>query len=117
MKKERIKQLARTRRKARVQIKGTAGRPRLSVFRSLKNVSAQLIDDTVGQTLVSASTKDIKADKKMAKTEIATEIGKILAEKAKAKGIKKIVFDKGAYRYHGRIKALADGAREGGLEF
>ncbi|MBU1179486.1 50S ribosomal protein L18 [Patescibacteria group bacterium] len=117
MNKQKLKQSARIRRKARTQVRGTAERPRLSVFRSLKNISAQLIDDAVGKTVVAVLIKDIKVDKKMTKTETANEIGKILAEKAKSKGIKKIVFDKGAYKYHGRIKALADGAREGGLEF
>ena len=116
MNKQKKKNLQTLRRKARVHIKGTTERPRLSVFRSLKGIYAQVIDDGNGKTLVSASAKDIK-DKKINKTESAKEIGKILAEKSAAKKITKVVFDKGAYKYHGRIKALADGAREGGLKF
>lgn len=106
----------RLRRKKRVHIYGTFSRPRLSVFRSLKGIYAQIIDDDKGNTLVSALMRDIK-NKKINKMEAAKEIGKILAERAVAKKITKVVFDKGAYKYHGRIKALADGAREGGLKF
>jgi len=116
MNKQKIKQEQRLRRKSRVNVKGTAVCPRLSVFRSLKSISAQLIDDTTDKTLVFASDKGIK-DKKLNKTELAQEVGKLLADKAQKKDIKKVVFDKGNYRYHGRIKALADGAREGGLIF
>ena len=116
MNKQKLKQSARIRRRARVQIKGTKERPRLSVFRSLKNISAQLIDDTTGKTLVSATVKDTKS-KKGTKAEIANEVGRVLAVKALEKGIKKVVFDKRSYKFHGRLKALADGAREGGLEF
>jgi large subunit ribosomal protein L18 len=100
----------------RKHLVGTAERPRLSVFRSLKHLSAQIIDDATGQTLVAASTleKDLKvgANKDGAKT-----VGAKLAERAKAKGVTKVVFDRGGYRYHGCVKSLADGAREGGLEF
>ncbi|MFA5133453.1 MAG: 50S ribosomal protein L18 [Patescibacteria group bacterium] len=103
------------RRKARVRVAATSERPRLSVFRSLKEIYAQIIDNGKGATLVSVSTKEIK-DKKN-KTESAQDAGKLLAEKAIAKGIKKVVFDRSSYQYHGRVKALADGAREGGLEF
>ncbi|MFC1612382.1 50S ribosomal protein L18 [Patescibacteria group bacterium] len=106
----------RLRRKARVNVKGTKERPRLSVSRSLKYISAQLIDDDSGKTLVFASSKELGAVKG-SKTKAAEEVGKLLAEKAKNKKITKIIFDKGSYRYHGRIKALADGAREGGLKF
>ncbi len=99
---------------------GTAAEPRLSVFRSLKGMVAQLIDDSAGKTLCYASSKEVKekkADDKSHKVAVSYLLGKILAEKAKAKGISKVKFDRGGYRYHGRIKALADGAREGGLVF
>ena len=95
-------------------------RYRLSVFRSLNNIYAQIIDDNKGTTLLSASTLDKKVKSKLKNTgnkEAAIEIGKILAEKAKKKGIKKVVFDKGSYLYHGRVKSLADSARKEGLEF
>ncbi len=111
------------RRKARVRkaIRERAyGRPRLSVFRSSKQIYAQIIDDENGQTLVSASSIE-KSNRESLKTganiEAAKVVGKLLAERAAAKGVKEVVFDRGAYMYHGRVKALADGAREGGLEF
>ena len=113
MNKQKVKQSQKLRRKKRVKVKGTALMPRLSVFRSLKNIFAQLIDDDTKKTLVAANSKGIKVNK----TEAAKEVGKILAKKAIEAGIKKIVFDKGSYRFHGRIKALADAARENGLEF
>ena len=113
---------ARKRRHMRVRrkVSGTAARPRLNVFRSLKNVNVQVIDDQAGHTLVSASTmetdlQEVLADKP--KVEQAKEIGKIVAERAKAAGIEQVVFDRGGYRYHGRVKAVADGSREGGLVF
>ena len=96
------------------------GRIRLSIFRSLNNIYAQIIDDNKGTTILSSSTLDKKVKSKFKNTgnkEAASEIGKILAEKAKEKGIKKVIFDRGKYLYHGRIKALADGARKGGLDF
>lgn len=99
---------------------GTATEPRLSVFRSLKGVVAQLIDDEAGKTLCFADSKEIKEKKvegKSHKVGVSYLVGKLLAEKAKAKGIAKAKFDRGGYRYHGRVKALADGAREGGLIF
>jgi len=111
------------RRKARVrkQVRAAAnGRPRLSVFRSSKQIYAQIIDDANGVTLVAASTieKDIKSKLKTgADTEAATTIGKLIAERALAAGVKAVVFDRGQYIYHGRVKALAEGAREGGLDF
>jgi large subunit ribosomal protein L18 len=109
------------RRKFRVRskINGTGIRPRLSVFRSNKFVSAQIIDDEKGLTIVSMSDKSLGKLGELGKDGIgrAKELGKLLAEKAKIKKIKKIVFDKGGYKYHGKIKAIADGAREGGLEF
>jgi len=114
---------ARQRRRWRVRKKivGTAGRPRLSVYRSLKGIYAQLIDDHQGRTLVSASnlSPEIKSklDGKETKVEIGKRVGFLLAKKANQMGVKKVVFDRGGYLYHGRIKALAEGAREGGMEF
>ena len=111
------------RRKARVRkaIRERAyGRPRLSVFRSSKQIYAQIIDDEKGETLVSASSiekSNRESLKTGANTEAAKVVGKLIAERAAAKGVKEVVFDRGAYMYHGRVKALADGAREGGLQF
>ena len=117
-----IRTRARRRRHMRVRrkVSGTAARPRLNVFRSLKNISAQVIDDQAGHTLVSASTmeadlQEILADK--LKVEQAKEIGKLVAARAKAAGIEQVVFDRGGYRYHGRVKAVADGSRQAGLVF
>lgn len=102
----------------RQRIKGTAQRPRVAVFRSLKHISAQVIDDAAGHTLVSASSSEKKAGVGSGGNVAgAKEIGKLLAQRAKEKGIVKVVFDRGGYAYHGRIKALADAAREAGLEF
>jgi large subunit ribosomal protein L18 len=118
-----IKRQKRTRRKIRVRakIKGTAQRPRLSVFRSNKHIYLQLIDDEKNKTLVSMSDilpkRGKKSRTKTAKTKAALEAGKNLAELAKKKKITGVVFDRGGYAYHGRIKAAADGAREGGLKF
>ena len=109
-------QKERRKTKVRAKIKGTAKRPRLSVFRSNKAIYAQLIDDEQGKTLVAASEKEIK-EKDKAKAEKARLVGEILAKKAIKKKIKEAVFDKGPYHYHGRVKALAEGAREGGLKF
>jgi large subunit ribosomal protein L18 len=107
-------------RRVRRKVTGTVSRPRLCVFRSLNHVRAQLIDDSVGQTLVSMSTLDAqvrdKSDEK-GKGKKAEVVGTLLAEKALDKGIKKVVFDRGGYKYHGRIKALAEAARKAGLEF
>ena|SRR6185436_5055667 len=113
---------ARVRRHQRVRgtVSGTEARPRLNVFRSLTHIYAQVIDDSSGKTLVSASTVDAELKTQVAgkkKTEQAKLVGATLAERAKAKGVKAVVFDRGGYKYHGRVKALADGAREGGLEF
>ena len=111
------------RRQARVRraVKaGANGRPRLSVFRSSKHIYAQVIDDAKGQTVASASSleKDMRESLKTgANVEAAKAVGKRLAERASAKGIKQVVFDRGGYLYHGRVKALADAAREGGLDF
>jgi len=106
------------RRKLRVRakIRGTKDRPRLSVFRSNKHIYAQLIDDDRGETLTAASDLELESISGT-KTEIACKVGKVLAEKALKLGVKKVVFDRGGYKYHGRVKALAEGARQGGLEF
>jgi large subunit ribosomal protein L18 len=108
------------RRSARVRTKlRMSGRPRLSVFRSNKNISAQIIDDVKGVTLVSASSLDEAGKKagKGANKDGASAVGKLIAQRALEKGLKDVVFDRGGYIYHGRIKALADAAREGGLNF
>src|SRR5687767_11871018 len=114
--------LARERRHSRVRkhVFGTTQRPRLNVFKSLSGIYAQVIDDIDGNTIVSASTidKDLREKVKgMKKIEQAKAIGKEVAERAKSKGVSSVVFDRGGFRYVGRIKALADGAREGGLQF
>jgi large subunit ribosomal protein L18 len=114
--------VARTRRHSRVRknLTGSVQRPRLNVFRSLSGIYAQVIDDQAGHTLASASTVDHdlrEQVKGLKKSEQAKLIGKTVAERAKSKGIESVVFDRGGYRYSGRIKALADGAREGGLQF
>jgi len=101
--------------KVRSTISGTDARPRLSVFRSNRGMFIQLIDDLAGQTLASASSLEIKT--KAAKIDLAKELGLLLAKKAKDLKITKVVFDRSSYKYHGRVKALAEGAREGGLEF
>ncbi len=108
----------RRRRRVRGKINGTAERPRLNVFRSLDHIYAQIIDDEAGHTLAAASSteKAVRAGKHK-KTEEAAAIGRLIAERAAAKQIKKVVFDRAGYRYHGRVKAVADGARAGGLEF
>jgi large subunit ribosomal protein L18 len=113
---------ARAQRHTRVrsQISGTTERPRLNVYRSLSDIYVQIIDDKAGSTLASASTIDNKLRSQLEglnKTEQARRVGKELAERAKEKGIRQVVFDRGGYRYMGRVKALADGAREAGLEF
>ena len=105
--------LARKRR-IRAQIRGTTERPRLTVHRSLLSIRAQIIDDSAGRTLCSASSKEVKAK---VTVEGAKKVGALIAKKAKDAGITTIVFDRNAYRYHGRIQALADAAREGGLKF
>jgi large subunit ribosomal protein L18 len=100
----------------REKMEGTAQRPRLNVYRSLNHIYAQVIDDATGTTLVSASSISSKI-KTGGNVAAAKEIGKLVAEKAQEKGIKKVVFDRGGYLYHGRVKALADAAREAGLDF
>lgn len=104
----------------RTKLREVSGRPRLSVFRSLSNISAQIIDDLRGHTLVAASSleKEVRSTTKgMRKTDVAKKIGALVAERAKRAGVAKVAFDRGAYKFHGRIKALADAAREAGLEF
>lgn len=112
------KNVARLRRHRRVRgkISGTAERPRLDVFRSSKHIYAQLIDDASGKTLAAASSLDKGFGDAGGNIEAATRVGKAIAEKALAAGIKTVVFDRGGFVYHGRVKALAEGAREGGLE-
>jgi len=114
--------IARVRRHVRVRknLTGTAERPRLNVYRSLSAIYAQVIDDEAGRTLLSASTVDRELREKLKglkKSEQAKLVGQMVAERAKNQGIEAVVFDRGGYRYIGRIKALADGAREGGLQF
>jgi len=116
-----LKRRIRRKKRVRKKVFGTPDRPRLSVYRSLKHIYAQIIDDTKGHTLVSCSTlspelrEEIKGKTK--NKEAAKKVGFLLAKKALENGIKKVVFDKGYFKYHGRVKALAEGAREGGLEF
>jgi large subunit ribosomal protein L18 len=100
--------------RVRNKISGTSERPRLVVFRSLKHIYAQLVDDTANRTIATVSDLNIEQGKK---SERAAEVGKQIAERAKTAGITRVVFDRAGYRYHGRIKAVADGARKGGLEF
>ncbi len=107
-------------RRLRQRVVGTTERPRLNVYRSLHHIHAQIIDDSIGHTLVAASSVEPELRAKLGSTgnqEAAKEVGLILAQRAKEQGIEQVVFDRGGYIYHGRIAALADGAREGGLEF
>ncbi len=104
--------------RTRAKVHGTAKRPRLAVYRSLKHIYVQVIDDDTGNTIVSANDQKLPKGKQSGKKEdIAREIGKLVAEQAKSKKITEVVFDRGAVRYHGRVKAVAEGAREGGLKF
>jgi len=109
----------RERRKKRVRAKiyGTLEKPRLSIFRSLNHIYAQIINDGEGKTLVSASDLELKKDKKTIKKTLAREVGKLIALKAKEKNIIQVVFDRSSFKYHGRVKELAEGARENGLKF
>lgn len=109
------KKYLRARRKARAKILGTKARPRISVFRSIKHIYCQIIDDGKGQTLVSASDKELKDGG--SGVAVAGQVGELLAKKAKTKKITKVVFDRSGYKYQGRVKALAEGARKGGLQF
>ncbi len=108
---------ARRHRRVRRHVSGTAERPRLVVFRSSRGIEAQLVDDVERKTLASASHLALKKSFKGSKSEQAAEVGKLLAANAKKAGVEACVFDRGGYLYHGRVKALADGAREGGLQF
>src|ERR687886_1718643 len=108
---------ARRHRRVRGKVVGSAERPRLVVFRSNRGIEAQLVDDLEGKTLAAASWLQLKKSFKGSKSEQAAEVGKLLAANAKKAGIEACVFDRGGYLYHGRVKALADGAREGGLQF
>ncbi len=107
----------RVHQRIREKVHGTAERPRLNVYRSLNHIYVQLVDDEAGKTLVSASSNEGKGKKSGGNVAIAREIGKRIAERAKEKGVKAVVFDRGGYLYHGRVKALADAARAAGLEF
>jgi len=104
-------------KRVRAKVSGTPERPRLNVFRSETNIYAQVIDDTTGRTLVSASSLEKGFACDGTKTDAARKVGQTVAERAKAKGIETVVFDRGGYLYHGRVQALAEGAREGGLQF
>jgi large subunit ribosomal protein L18 len=118
--------IARKRRHRRVRkkVSGTPSRPRLNIFRSLQHIYAQIINDEIGHTLVSGSTLDAEVKRLcreqtngLDKTAQARVVGRVMAERALAQGVTKVVFDRGGYKYHGRVKALAEGLREGGLEF
>ena len=100
--------------RVRKKVAGTGDRPRLVIFRSLKHITAQIVDDTTGRTLITVSSTGIDSGKK---TEKSAEVGKRIAARAKDAGITRVVFDRAGYKYHGRVKAVANGAREGGLEF
>ena len=118
--KQRRERRERRHRRVRRKVVGTAERPRLVVFRSLRNIEAQVVDDTNGVTLcgISTLTADVKGDAaEMSKAERGRLAGKLIAQRAKEAGVTRVVFDRGGYLYHGRVKAFAEGAREGGLEF
>jgi large subunit ribosomal protein L18 len=111
---------ARRHRRVRVKVAGSAERPRLSVFRSLQYIYAQLVDDSAGNTLVAASSREKEVagtEAKLTRAQLAGKVGEVLATRAQAKGLKLAVFDRGGYPYHGRVKLLAEGARKAGLEF
>lgn len=115
MKTNHIQRKALRHNRVRAKVSGTAERPRLNVFRSATHIYVQFIDDVAGKTLAAASSKELKAKGK--KTEVSAQVGKLAAEKAMKAGITAVVFDRGAHRYHGRIKSLAEAAREAGLKF
>jgi large subunit ribosomal protein L18 len=114
---EKIKRREKRKKSKRVKVFGTKEKPRLCVFRSLRHIYAQIIDDTEGKTLVSASDLELKKKNGLKKVEIAREVGKLIAKKAIERKIERVAFDRSGYKYHGRVKALAEGAREGGLKF
>jgi large subunit ribosomal protein L18 len=109
-------QRLRRRRRVRAKVRGTAERPRVSVFRSNRGISAQLIDDDAGRTLVAVAWTEDEL-RKLSRADQPKRVGEVLAERAKAAGVEDVVFDRGGYRFHGRVAALAEGAREGGLRF
>lgn len=104
-------------RRVRARVHGTAVRPRLVVFRSLKHLSVQVINDDVGQTLASATDREVPGQRTAATVTVGQAVGKLIAERARAAGVTTVVFDRGRHAYHGQVRAVADGAREGGLEF
>ncbi|MBI5870126.1 MAG: 50S ribosomal protein L18 [Actinobacteria bacterium] len=112
----RQKKRARRHRRVRLRVVGMPDRPRMTVFRSNKGIYAQVIDDLEGKTLVSASSTEVK-ESGLKKAQMAEKVGELLAAKAKEKNIDKVVFDRGSYLYHGRVKSLAEGARKGGIQF
>lgn len=105
------------RRRVRARVQGTAERPRLAIYRSLRHISAQIINDVEGKTIAAASDAQLKGKRATANVEVAHAVGKLIAERAAAAKVKRVVFDRGGRMYHGQVKALAEGAREGGLEF
>ena len=111
------KQRLKRHKRVRAKISGTAERPRLNVFRSNLNIYAQIIDDTTGKTLVAANSAEKAFEGKVGNKDAARKVGQMIAERAKDKGISSVVFDRGGYLFHGRVKELAEGAREGGLQF
>ena len=115
--KHRVIARGRVRERIRSKVTGTSQRPRLAVFRSLKHIYAQVIDDSTGKTIASASSRDKDSSTKGANSAAAKAVGALIAKKAQDKGITQVVFDRGGYLYHGNIKALADAARENGLKF
>ena len=122
LRKSRALQRQRRHLRIRNKVRGTAERPRLVVYRSLRNIEGQIVDDDAGRTVLGVSTlapdlRDFTAEGKNPRVEQSFAAGKLLAERAKAQGIQAVVFDRGGYKYHGRVKAFADGAREGGLQF
>lgn len=112
---KKVVQRLKIRRGIRKKIQGTPAAPRLAVYKSNKSIYAQVIDDVNGKTLASATS--LASDLKGSKTDVAGQVGKLVAEATKAQGVEKVIFDRGGYLYHGRVKALADGAREAGLKF
>ena len=122
LKRSRKVQRAKRHRRIRKKLLGTAERPRLVVFRSLKNIEGQVVDDDASRTIVGVSTlaedlKGFKGESANPRVEVAFEAGKLLAQKAKEAGVEKVIFDRAGYKYHGRVKAFAEGARKGGLNF
>ena len=115
--KQRVEARGRIRSRIRAKVRGTAERPRLAVFKSLKHVYVQVIDDATGRTIASASSREKDFPSKGSNASTAKEVGKLIASRVREKGIDRVVFDRGGYLYHGNIKALADSARENGLEF